>query len=108
MIQTEQAQYALANIMNSIRDARTCLLDRRKVLQSKVEQEEGSEESANAIAVIDLRLDTLYKVESRLLTPLWDEYQSIEQPIEHHEPGKLSAMAEKRRTGFVESMLQGL
>lgn len=108
MINTEQAQYAINAAIHSIREACDSLLDKRKELEFKGEMMKPSEDVTDAIAVINLRLDTLAKVELKLLAPLKEEYLSLEQPIEHHAPGKLSAMYEKRQSDFIGSMMQGL
>lgn len=104
MIDTEQAQYAIDNAIYSIREACISLFDKRKELESKSEMAGV----ADHIAVINLRLDTLAKVELKLLTPLQEEYKYVGLPVDQQELGRGPAMAKERRTRFVESMMQGL
>lgn len=104
MIKTEQAQMAIANVIESIREAFSSLIDHKKHLENMQEREDV----ATAIAVINLRLDTLAKVELNLLAPLIEEYEYLENPIGQHEPGWLNKASKKRRADFVKSMIQGL
>lgn len=104
MIDTEQAQYALANAIFTIREACISLFDKQKDLESQ----SGIADVADHIAVIKLRLDTLAKVELNLLTPLQEEYEYVGLSVEQQELGRGPAMAEERRAKFVASMMQGL
>ena len=104
MIQTEQAQMAIANVIESIREAFLSLIDHRNHLDNTQDREDV----ATAIAVINLRLDTLAKVELNLLVPLIEEYEYLENPIGKHEPGWLVEASKKRRADFVKSMIHGL
>lgn len=108
MIQTEQAQYVITNIIQSIREACSCLIEKRELLEGEVKANQSGEDVATSIAIINLRIDTLAKIELKLLAPLIDEYKSIEEPIEHHEPGRLLKMFERRQADFIGSMMQGL
>lgn len=108
MIQTELAQYAITNIIQSIREACARLIERREFLENEVKANQASEDAATHIAIINLRIDTLAKIELKLLAPLIDEYKCIDEPIEHHEPGRLLRMYERRRTDFIGSIMQGV
>jgi hypothetical protein len=108
MIKTEQAQYAITNIIQAIRAACSCLIEKREFLEGEAKTNQANEDAATSIAIINLRIDTLAKIELKLLAPLIDEYKCMEEPIEHHKSGRLLKMSESRHADFIGSIMQGL
>lgn len=101
-ISTEEQQYAIDVIINSIREACVPLFEKLEQLKM-LEQDESIETD---ITVIRLRLDTLAKVELKLLAPLKEEYARLENLLV--QPGEGFAMHAARQNAFIESLLQGL
>jgi hypothetical protein len=101
-ISTEAQQHAIDFIIHSIREGCVPLFEKLEQLK-RLDQDESIDA---AITVIKLRLDTLAKVELKLLAPLKEEYVRLENLLV--QPGEGFAMHAARQNAFIESLLQGL
>lgn len=101
---TEQAQLALGVISDAIQLACHSLADKKMAL----ELQHQSDQTEAALSVINIRLDTLLKLERYLIAAVRDEYVHIEQNAATIKPADLPKIAEARNQKLIESMVQGL
>lgn len=101
-VNTEQAQYALNMIIDAMQSVYAPLVDKKNELQELP----STDEIRTALAVINIRMDTLLKLEKFLISAVRDEYACIEKHAV--KPGELAKIIEARNKSFIEAMLQGL
>lgn len=101
---TEQAQYALGVISDAIHTACRSLADKKKELESQHQPDQ----TYAALTVINIRLDTLIKLEKFLVSAVQEEYVSIEKNAATIKPGDLPKIVEARNEKLVAAMMQGL
>lgn len=100
---TEQAQVALGVISDAIQLACLSLAEKKIALESQNQPDQ----TEAGLTVINIRLDTLLKLEKYLIATVRDEYAHIEQNALMIKPGDLPKIAEARNEKLIESMMQG-
>ena len=110
-LSTESQQYAIDVIISMLHDAYVPLFDKKKELESL----ERSEEVEFSLTAVNLRLDALGKVETKLLEPIKEIYisaESIAQILDSEQRlialKKQSEMMKHIDQTFVDSIMQGL
>ena len=103
-IDVEPQLYAITHVINRLRDAHIPLLEKKKELEL-LEQTDAVKDS---IFIIKLRLDMLIIVETKLLTPVFEEYERLELPVGECRPGELIAMYKQSQTLFIDAVMQGI
>ncbi len=73
-LSTEPQQYAIDLVVSMLQDTYTSLFEKKKELESL----EKTEEVNSSLNIIQFRLDTLGKVETKLLEPIKAMYKSAE------------------------------
>lgn len=108
---TEAQQVALDLIISILNEAYAALLNKKEELELLKETADKRAE----LMVINIRLDTLGKVQTKLLELLKDQYVAIErygQQLELGEstvePMRPSEIVNNLKTTFVDSIMQGL
>jgi len=101
---TEAQQIAIDVVVYSLRETYVHLLDKKKELELL----EQSQDVKDLIALAMIRLDTLAKVETKLLTSIKEEYAFVESSVGELRPGELTAMQQNRQSIFIGSIMQGL
>lgn len=103
-IDVEPQLYAITQVINRLLDAHIPLLEKKKELEL-LEQTDAVKDS---IFIIKLRLDMLIIVETKLLTPVFEEYERLELPVGEFRPGELIAMYKQSQTLFIDAVMQGI
>jgi hypothetical protein len=101
---TEREQYTVGLIIDSLKEAFGPLIDKKIQLESQ----EGSEENNELIAIINLRLDTLLKIENSLLIPMQEEYRFLERSKAELKPNEIPTMILERNKKYVKAIMQGI
>ena len=101
---TEPQQIAIDVIIYALRNAFVPLLDKKK----EIELLEQTKEIKWKLALIDIRLDAMVKIETKLIAPIKEEYAFIERSVGELVPGDLTLMQNHRQSLFVNSIMQGL
>lgn len=111
LLDTESQQYAIDVIIGMLHDAYVPLFDKKKELESL----ERSEEIEFSLTAVNLRIDALGKVETKLLEPIKETYKSAESIAQISDSEqrmlalqKQSEMLKHIDSTFVDSIMQGL
>jgi len=101
---TETQKIAIDLARDAIKLAFIPLFEKLKELEAI----DADEEVSKQIVLVKIRLDTLWKVQENLLSPIHEEYTTLGQSPLNIRPGDISNNIDIRNGKFVASLLQGL